>query len=636
MPERITITAVFILFSLTLLAGDGDYAVSRIPAALLKNAHAVKRMGETAYEVSSFTKAKVYERYAITVLDENGDKYASLYEVYDKLRTIKSIEGKLYDANGKEIKSLKNKDIEDLSGNNSNLMDDSRVKSHNFYYKTYPYTVEYEIITEFNNTYMFPHWFPQPSLEYSVEKATMTVKCPSWFTFQYKPFNYKGDPVTSDTKDGKTYTWEVNNMQAITKEYAAPEWPYLTTCIYFSPEKFEIEGYKGVMTSWKELGQFQVQLNEGRDKLPDVMKRQIHMLTDTIINIKDKIRVLYEYLQKNTRYISIQLGIGGLQPFDANYVAVKSYGDCKALTNYMYSLLKEANIKSCYTQIKSGEEEYFFIPDFPSDQFDHIILCVPLQADTMWLECTSQTLPAGYLGDFTDNRYALAIDENGGKLVHTPKYGMKDNMEIRKIKATLDDEATLQVKALTSYSGLQQDTYHELINSLSKDKVKEVLHERFDFATYDILDFSYNEKKSSLPVIEESLDIIVSNYATITGKRLFIIPNVMTRTSRKLPADPERKYDMELGFEYKDTDTVEISLPGGYTAESMPQDVSLSSKFGKYNCSVKLTSNQLLYYRSIEYYGGHFPATDYAALIKFYDAVYKADRNKVVLVKNGQ
>src|SRR5207244_663743 len=104
--------------------------------------------------------------------------------------------------------------------------------------------------------------------------------------------------------------------------------------------------------SWQELGKFQVQLNSGRDKLPDAVKQTVHQLTDQISDPKEKVRILYEYLQRNTRYISIQLGIGGFQPFDASFVASKSYGDCKALSNYMYSLLKEANIKSCYTQIK--------------------------------------------------------------------------------------------------------------------------------------------------------------------------------------------------------------------------------------------------------------------------------------------
>jgi Domain of Unknown Function with PDB structure (DUF3857) len=625
----------FLLVGLSALAGDGEYAAAKIPLQLLKNAHVVKRMEEIKYEVSSFTKVKLYKKYAITVLDENGNDFAYLYEHYDKLRSIKSIEGKLFDGNGKELKSLKSKDVEDRSNiSGISLMEDNRIKIHNFYYKVYPYTVEYETIIEFDNTYMIYPWFPQPTEKYAVEKSSMSVVCPSWFTFQFKMFNYKGEPVITEIKEEKIYKWQVDNLPAILKEYQDPDWEYLTTVVYFKPDKFEFEGYKGAMSSWKELGNFQVQLNKGRDILPDAVKQQVHQLTDGITDAKEKVRILYEYMQKNTRYISIQLGIGGLQPFDATFVSKNAYGDCKALSNYMYSLLKEINIKSCYTQIKAGKGKYFFMPDFSTDQFDHIILCVPMQKDTMWLECTDQTIPAGYLGDFTCDRYALLIDETGGHLVRTPKYGIKENIEIRNIKATLDDEATLKIKSETTYGGLQQDGYHDLITSLSKDKVKEVLHEQLDFATYEIKDFNYKEKKSSLPTIDESLDIIVSNYATITGKRLFIIPNIMTRTRRKLPADAERKHDLDLGFEFKDVDTVEIEIPAGYTPEAIPADAKIESKFGKYRASVKLEGNKIIYYRHYEHYSGRFPAKDYMELVKFYEAVYKADRSKVVLVKN--
>jgi hypothetical protein len=108
----------------------------------------------------------------------------------------------------------------------------------------------------------------------------------------------------------------------------------------------------------------------------------------------------------------------------------------------------------------------------------------------------------------------------------------------------------------------------------------------------------------------------------------------MTRTARKLSADSTRRYEVELGFEYKDVDTVEIELPAGYIAESMPKDFHIKSRFGTYSASVRLKDNKLFYYRSIEHASGRFPASEYANLVEFYNAMHKADRTKVVLVKS--
>lgn len=635
MQKGVFALVAFLIVTLKAQADHGEYAVSKIPAALLKNADAVLRTEELRFEIISTKEAVQNYHYVITVLNENGDKWAEFSEYYDKLREVSSVQGYLYDAMGNQLKKVKTKDLQDMSGSDdNNLIDDNRIKHHNFYYKVYPYTVKYDIEIRYRYTLFFPMWIPQGGERLSVEKSQVNIICPEDYKFRYKAFQYSGEPVTSTEKNKRSSTWVVNNMPAILKEIYQPPLHELTTVVIFGPTEFQMGDYKGNMQSWQDFGKFIYALKQGRDVLPENIKLKVHQLIEGISDEKKKIRILYEYMQKNTRYISIQLGIGGWQPFDAKFVAAKSYGDCKALTNYMYSILKEVGINSAYTVVRAGEFANYITEDFPSQQFNHVILCVPLKSDTVWLECTSQTTPAGYMGGFTGNRYALLVNENGGKLVRTPRYGLKENLQLRKVNAVLTEEGMLNVKCATLYGGMQQDDIHGLINSLSKDKVKEYLHEQLDFATYDINKFDYRENKASLPTIDESLDITVSNYATITGKRLFIIPNVMTRTHLKLSIDTARKYDLELGFEYKDVDSVEIEIPKGYGPEAVPQDVSVNSKFGKYTCSVKLKDNRLFYYRSIERYGGRFPAKDYNDLVKFYETIYKADRNKVVLVKN--
>ena len=635
MSKPLIIVLVSFMLYLPAMAGDGVYAASKIAPVLLKNANAVLRLEELRFEIINSGKAVFKNHYVITVLNENGDYWAEFSEYYDKYRKIESVEGILYDAAGGQLKKIKTKDTEDISGaSDASLIDDNRVKRHNFYHRVYPYTIEYNTEILFTSTLFFPMWTPQPKEKLAVEKSSMCIVSPADYKFRYKAFNYTAEPIKTIDKEGKIASvWSVKDMPAILKELYSPLWHELTTVVIFGPTDFQVDDYKGNMASWSDFGKFVYALKQGRDVLPDNIKQQVHQLADGISDIKKKIAVLYEYLQKNTRYISIQLGIGGWQPFDAKYVATKAYGDCKALTNYMFSLLKEAGITSDYTVIRAGANAGYITDDFPSQQFNHVILSVPLQKDTMWLECTSQTLPTGYLSDFTSNRYALMVDENGGHLVHTPVYGLKDNQQQRKITAVLNNEGTLEVNAFTRYSGLEQDDIHGLINNLSKEKIKEYLHEQLDFATYDISSFKYLENKSVLPTIDETLDITVSNYATITGKRLFITPNVMTRNNRKLSVDEERKYDIIFSLDYRDVDSVEITLPEGYAPESVPQDVAISNKFGKYSCSVKLSGNKLFYYRNIERYAGRFLAKEYNDLVKFYEATYKADRNKVVLVK---
>jgi len=617
-----------------LYAGDGEYAVSKISPSLLKNANAVLRFEEIKFEVHSTKEAIETNHYVITILNENGERWAQFAEYYDKLREINSVEGYLYDASGKQLKKMKFKDLQDFSGTGeSSLVEDNRIKAHSFYYRVYPYTVEYDIEIRYNHTMFFPEWIPAGGEKLSVEKSRFSIICPSDYQFRYKEFNYQGKPTITTEKNKKITTWDAANVPAIVKETSCPRWHELTTMVITGPTDFQLGDYKGNMSTWQDYGKFLYTLKSGRDKLPDNVRQQVHKLTDGVTDVKKKISILYEYMQKNTRYISIQLGIGGWQPFDASDVSKKGYGDCKALSNYMFSLLKEAGIRSDYTLIHSGDEENYMTDDFPSSQFDHVILFVPLQKDTVWLECTSQTLPAGYLSAFTADRYALAVEENGGKLVHTPKYGLNDNVQIRKLRAILSDDASLLVQANTMYEGLEQDNVHDMINYLSKDKVKEYLEKKLDFPTYELDKFDYKENKSMSPNVQEKLDLYVSNYATITGKRLFIAPNVMSRSYVKLKADEERKFDIALHDEFRQVDSVEIEIPKGYEIESPAQPVAIETKFGKYSSTTKLVDNKIFYYRMREQYSGTFPAKDYADLVKYYDSIYKADRNKIVFVK---
>jgi hypothetical protein len=596
--------------------------VLSIPDSLTKNVNAVKRFEELRVIIKSVDKAIIKHKYVITILNAMGNDYAGYSNDYDKLHDLSDISGTLFDAFGKKVKSVKKKDVADVSVQDGiSLMNDDRIKAHNFYCGQYPYTVEYEDQQEYDGFFILPYWQPFEDQNYSVQQSKFIVETPANYQSRYKQFNYAGAPViTSDSKN-TTYIWEIKNAKPITSEIFSPPFSEITTMVFIAPTDFSIKGYHGNMSTWLNFGKFQAELNRDRDELPENIKNEVHKLVDALNDPKEKIKLLYEYLQNNTRYISVQLGIGGWQPFDAKYVASHRYGDCKALSNYMHSLLKEVGIQGYYTIIKAGTGNKFYIPDFPSRQSNHVILTVPLEKDTLWLECTDQYTSAGYMGSFTDDRYALMIKDDGGYLIKTPKYTDNDNLQIRTVNAIVNEKGDLSTDIKTHYTGLEQD------------KLSEKLKTDIDLPTYDIKSFNYTQHRNIIPSIDEQLNIVANNYATVSGKRLFIAPNILSRNEIKLNSTDIRMLDILYDHSFKHIDTVNIQIPSGYTVEAMPKDVIINNKFGSYEIHFKTEEQKISCTRLYKRSEGRFPASDYTELVKFYDDMYKADCSRIVFIK---
>ena len=610
------------------------YIAAAIPDSLKKNADAVKRFEELRVNIKSISKAVITHRYVITILNEEGAKFATYENYYDKLQSLENISGHLYDAAGKELKSVKKKDIADYSASdNISLISDNRIKRHQFYYNQYPYTVEYEDEQEINGIFFLPKWDPLENTRLSVEQSAFLVETPLDFELRVKQIAFKEQPAITVNGSKKNYAWKVNNLSALVYEPYQPGWEELSPSVIIAPSKFEIENYPGDMSSWSNLGKFINTLNMNRQQLPENIKQDVHRLTDALSNSNEKIKVLYDYLQKNTRYISIQLGIGGWQPFDANYVATKKYGDCKALSNYMVSLLKEANIAGKYVLISAGENKVGLREDFPSPYFNHAIVCVPLQKDTMWLECTSQTVSAGYMGSFTGNRKALLIDDDGGHVVKTPSYKTKDNLQIRKVEAAINEEGTLSAKVITRFTGLQQDDMHSLMHGATAEEKKRYLNSTLSLPTYSVENFEYTETKGMLPEVIEKISITSPNYANITGRRLFVAPNFFNKSSGKLLEDNDRKYDLQFNASYLDEDSIQIAIPANYVVEAMPKPVSIKNNYGAYSIQFFVKENHIEVVRRNERTAGYFSKNEYKNVLNFFNEIYTADRGRIVLVK---
>jgi hypothetical protein len=136
-----------------------------------------------------------------------------------------------------------------------------------------------------------------------------------------------------------------------------------------------------------------------------------------------------------------------------------------------------------------------------------------------------------------------------------------------------------------------------------------------------------------MPVVKEYLHVLSPGYANVSGRRLFIAPDLFDKDNERLPADSVRKYDFVQDRSLIDIDSISIRIPAGYQPESVPKDVHIESKFGDYNASVKVSPDKIVYYRSKQESASRWPPSDYPDLVKFFEQIYKADHSRVVLVR---
>jgi hypothetical protein len=606
----------------------------RLPDSLERGASVVERMDLVEIDIESPRRARMHRKYIYTIQNPGGDAFGRIFTFYDKFHDLGSVSATLYDEAGNVVRKLKKSDLEDWDLEEMGmLMIDTRVKVYRFAVRRYPYTVSYEEDVTLNGLFGLPNqWQPQPSPTMSVVSSVLVIRAPADYPLQYKYYHFPDSATISDKRGIRTYTWQMANRPAVEQESFAEAWYERAPHVNLAPGDFEVEGHKGNSASWTELGRFCGSLYQGRGQLPEDARRKVHALVDGLSDDREKIKVLYGFLQQNTHYVGIELGIGGWQPYDASYVYNKKYGDCKALANYMVALLKEAGIRACPVLIRSGAEAPAIDTGFACNQFDHVIAVAFAGKDSVWLECTSSTLPAGYLSNFTADRDALLLDERGGHIVHTPVYGIRENRLDRLLKGSIDEQGNLAATLRTDYSGLEQDVPESMVNRLSKKELQEQKRQQLGVPNCTISDLKDSATPGAIPSLEETMAFSAGMFATIAGNRLLITPGVFMKRSTRLTESLNRKTAVELRTSFAESDSVVLRLPADWSPEGNLPAGNYSCALGSYHIRSSFEGGLLTLRCTFSQNKGIYPAQDYARLVRLFNLVHRESDRELVFV----
>jgi hypothetical protein len=632
MKRYISLFLIVMIFPFIKISAQ-NYSVESIPDSLKENAHCVIRVFNRELKLQSANSGVQRIKKAITILDKAGEGDAYFIASYDKNSSININRITLYDNRGEKIRSIKQTEIEDYPAySSSELFSENRLKHFQPEYPAFPYTVEYDYEIKADNMISYGVMRPFSDYNISAEHVTFTFIHPVDIKICKKEVNITHVSLKQKDKQ-EVETWELNNLKAIEDEPFDVSFIERVPSVYLMPASLIYEKYEGSATNWEEFGKWMYSLYKGRDELPDAEREKVAALIKNIPDTLERIKTLYRFMQENTRYVAVTLGIGGYQPFSVKTVFETGYGDCKALTNFMYSILKSSGIRSYPALVASGSYKVPIFNDFPNfQQFDHVILFIPLRNDSIWLECTNQKIPFGFLGSFTNDRDVLLITEKGGKFAHTSKYNAGDNLRICKSQFVINPDGTADCIITTLMQGLQYDNISGVLNS-DYEAQKKWLYSNSNLPALTIKSFSIENNKKSLPSARLIENSVSKNYCSFSGNYMVLPINQLNAQKPVARMLRQRYSDVLIIESFTDYDTVEYKIPDKFKFESIPSGSVLNSSFGSYSWAVSGKEDKIVYTRKLVIKEGRYKPSEYKNLYDFLLSISKADNTKILLSK---
>jgi hypothetical protein len=572
-------------------------------------------------------KLYIARSYELQINNRAGERYAEISLPYSRMHKISKVDASIKDKNNIIVKKLKSADIVDRSEiADFSLYEDNFVKEFTLVHNVYPYTICYSYQEQQDAFFYINSWSPCINKNIPTLNASMILEFPSEYKVAYTAQlidSFKVDTIQKQIR----YSWKASYLKQVLPEIYAPDQRTFIPEVDIVPLKFKYDK-DGEQNSWIAYGNWEYNLINGLDELPESEKQNIDQLIKNLRDDNEKVKILYHYLQDETRYINISIATGGMKPYPASYVAVNKYGDCKALSNYFKAVLSYAGIKSFYTNVYAGDEVKKIDHHFPSMQFNHVILCVPVSKDTVWLDCTSDG-PYNYLGTFTQNREVFLIDKNNSYFTKTPSLSKSDVLVTRNVEINSDLANGFIVSFHSKYKGNDFESLFELSHSISETRKAQIIRNNLIESNFELIDYKLipANRDSTFIVFEYTVkgDRLLKKYGNdeLVGLIPFYIPHF------KEPKN--RKYPVQIDYPINKLDTLKYQIPIDCVVASLPPEQHITSNYGTYDIQFKQNGNLVEVIKSFVLNAGNYPLEQYKDFYKFIYTVYENENSSYIV-----
>lgn len=442
--------------------------------------------------------------------------------------------------------------------------------------------------------------------------------------------------------------WVMKNVPAIDlqDEWMAPSEEALAgrMVVHFSSQPLP-EGDE----RWAQIGNWYEDLASPRTEGPVEIASKARALAGDSADFTEKIQKVAVFMQREIRYVGIEIGIGGLQPHPAIDIFRNRYGDCKDKATLLISMLNAVGVRATWVLVDTHRG--YIDPALPSISGNHAIAAIEVPVGYsdprlqsmvtaksgkrfLIFDPTNTYTPIGLLPEYLQGGWGILVDGKQSQVIKLPTLKPDQDVVERKATFDLDEDGTLKGAVTETRFGTAsqylREVYGELGEKKQHDEIERRLQEDFSSFTLD------SEAAKNARDLDQNLvlnyALTAKMYAKPAGSMLLVRPRVLGTDSSPFNNKP-RQYPIDMEATGVWRDSYDVNLPTGYVVDDLPNPVSIDVGFATYKSEVKADDKALHYSREYVVKELQLPADRYAELRRLEGTIRADEENSAVLKK---
>jgi tetratricopeptide (TPR) repeat protein/transglutaminase-like putative cysteine protease len=419
--------------------------------------------------------------------------------------------------------------------------------------------------------------------------------------------------------DDTVYTFRATSVPKVDSEPGMPGFTDVAAYVHVSTYKT----WDDVATWYRGLVSEQLQSSP---QIHDAVMEAVKGLTDE----RAKIRAVYDLVVRKTRYVGLEFGIHGYQPYRTTQVFARKFGDCKDKASLLVVMLREIGVDASLVLARTRRGGDLDPEPASLAPFDHAIVYVPRY--DLFLDGTAEFSGADELPAQDQDIPVLIVSE--GKLRRTPVLAAAKNRVATEQLVKLDASGDAKVEEHVTVAGEVAHEWRSHYQSPAErpERYGKAWAQKHPGARLDAIDMPRLDDLER--PVEVRASLAVPDWARPEGGEL--VMQALGRDAdmlRSYARLSSRKHDLVLGFPWRQEDKVTVALPPGFAVRRLPEPRTVEAPFGRFSLTATPKGNAVEVVATLEVDRHRIAREDYAAFRKFCADVDAAIGQELVVGK---